>query len=254
MANAAILNVNVTAGAAVSTSSQELTMPALNLLDMHVQRRWRSKFSGDLVVLDLGSLTLMDTIGVFGMTMSVTGTIRVRISTADSSGVAGDLYDSGVVTVDNRYNAFIGLLPSVVLGRYIRFDLSDPASTYVEAGRVVAGVRSAFTYNFGYGWQKGYVDRSIRTETRGGQTLVWRDNAYRSLDLTFEFVTEDQRNGLVEDIDRLNGLRDDVLFIVDPSSPNLARDSIWGLMSDLTTVSNPFFQIYSKNYKIKERL
>lgn len=203
----------------------------------------------------LGTLaSLVDTVGVFGMTMSASGTIRVRLSTSDSTGAAGDAYDSGTLVVSNSYNAHVSLVTSPVIARYVRIDLSDSVGTYVEAGRIFVGARTQFTYNFSYGWQKAIIDRSIRTKTRGGQTQIFLDNHYRSLDLTFTTVTLAQRNALIEEIDRINGLSTDVLFVIDTASSSLARDSIWGLISEPTAVVQPYFSVFSKQFKIEERL
>jgi hypothetical protein len=253
MASAAIAYRNLADDALLTVSSQELSLPALNLQNAHVARRWRTLFASGNVTFDLGALVSLDTIGVFGMTMSSAGTIRARVSSVDPTGAAGDLYDSGVVAVDSDYNVHLSLLTVPVSGRYVRFDLADSGS-YVEAGRVFVGLRTSFGINFDYGWQRAYVDRSIRTKTRGGQTLVWHDNNYRTLDLTFGFLSVAERNGLVETIDRVNGQNTDVLFITDPESSNLARDSIWGLISNLSPVVQPMFDRFSKQYQIEERL
>lgn len=255
MANAAIAYANLADAGTVVASDQELTLPVSNVQNPHVSRRWRSLFAPAHLVVDLLASVSIDTVALFGMTLTAAGTIRARVSSVDATGVAGDVFDSGTVAVDANYGAYIGLLNAPANGRYVRFDLADTGGSYVEAGRVFAGLRTAFTYNHVYGWQRGWVDRSARTKTRGGQTQIWNDNAYRTLDLTFDFVTEAQMNALVEAIDIANGQRKDVLMIRDPASTNLARDSIWGLASELTPASQPtFFDVYSKQYKLEERL
>ena len=255
MASAAVGYLNLAdAGTVTAVSSQATTMPATNVQNVHVQRRWRSLVNSANFVIDLGASKSVDTVGVFGMTMSASGTIRIRLSTSDATGAAGDAYDSGVVAVVSSYNAHVSLVTAPVTARYFRADLSDAAATYVEAGRVFIGVRTPLTYNFAYGWQKGFVDRSIKSKTRGGQTQVWLDNHYRILDVTFSTVTRAQRNAVVEDIDRINGQSTDVLFIIDPASSVPARDSIWGLITDATPVVQSYFGVFSKQYKIEERL
>jgi hypothetical protein len=255
MANAAIAYNNLADAGVIVASDQELTLPASNLQNPHVARRWRSRFAPAFALVDLGAATPIDTVALFGMTLGAAGTVRARISSSDATGAAGDVFDSGTVPVDANYGTYIGLLGAPASGRYVRFDLADTGAAFVEAGRVFVGTRTAFTYNHIYGWQRGWVDRSVRTKTRGGQTQIWNDNQYRTLDLTFDFVTEAQMNDLVEAIDVANGQRKDVLMIRDPASSNLARDSIWGLISDLTPASQPtFFDIYSREYKLEERL
>jgi hypothetical protein len=256
MANAAIAYINLADSGLILGSNQIVTMPASNVQNVHVQKRWRSATNAGFFVVDLLSPQSIDTIGLFGTTMSnASGTARARLSTVDTTGVAGDAYDSGVLGINAKYNQRVFILPSPVTARYVRIDLSDALGTYTEAGRLFVGLRTLFTYNFDYGWQKGFVDRSIRTKTRGGQTQVWVDNSYRVLDVTFSTVSAAQRDALVEEIDRINGQKTDVLFMID-SSPSVssAVHSIWGLMSELTMVTQPHFDIYTKQYKIEERL
>ena len=250
MANAAAVYDNLADDATISASTQVLLTPVANLQNPHIARKWRSTSTADYFVADLLALTSIDTVSVIGLTAT---TIRIRISSVDSSGSAGDLYDSGVVAIDQDYLQYIAVLGAPVSGRYVRVDLANSVEAYVEAGRAVIGLRTAYTYNFGFNWQRAYVDPSIRTKTRGGQTQVSNENTYRTLDVTFEWVTVEQRNGFVETIDRVNGLKTDILFMTDTASTNMARDSVWGLITDLTPVTQPFFDIYSKQYKIEER-
>ncbi len=82
---------------------------------------------------------------------------------------------------------------------------------------------------------------------------------YRVVNLSFEYVTERQRLGFVEEIDRVNGTHEDVLLITRSDSDNLGRDTIWGLISDLDPITQPLAWIndapaYGKTYRITERL
>lgn len=247
---ASVLYRNLVDAATALASSQIVLAPVSNVQNEHVARKWRSITPADSIVVDFGASVSIDTVAAMGLTAT---TMRVRLSTADSSGATGDAFDSGVDPVDQNYLQSVVLLPSAVSARYLRIDLAS-GGDYVEMGRLVAGVRSAFTYNFGFGWGRTWVDPSIRTKTRGGQTQISPEQSYRTLDLSFEWVSEADRYGFVETIDRDNGLKTDVLFITDENSSNLARDSVWGLLADITPVTQPFFDIYAKQYRIEERL
>lgn len=254
MGNACIAYDNLADGAALSASSSAIQMPPTMLQNPHVTRKWRGGSSiTDYVLANLGSLQSLDTIAVLGINAA---SAQVRVSSVDSSGAAGDLYDSGVVAVDQDYVSIIDLLPAAVNGQYVRIDFTNPDGPFVEAGRLFIGVRTQFDINFNFGWGRGYMDRSIISKTRGGQTQVYDDVVYRTLDLTFGFASSNQRYGIIETIDRVNGTKTDVLMITDPDSDNLARDTIWGLVTDLTAVASvaQIFDVFSKEYKIEERL
>lgn len=250
MANAAVAYENLFDGASLVASSQELLLPVANIQNPHVARKWRGTGTADFIVADLGAVTAIDTIGVFGISGEQ---IRIAVSNSDSTGDTGEVYDSGFVSVDEAYSSYINLRPASISGRYFRIELSTTGG-FIEIGRVFLGVRTQFPYNFSRGWSRQWVDRSIRAKTRGGQTQVSRDVSYRTIDLTFSLISDSDRYGFVEDIDRMNGQRTDILFITNPNSTNLARDSIWGLMTQLTPVVQPYANASTKQYQIEERL
>ncbi|MDX3973307.1 hypothetical protein [Shinella sp.] len=245
---AAVVFDNLADEGMISASSSEILARPDRVQNEHVARRWRSLSAVDALVVDLGGLVTIDTASILGLTAV---TARCRVSTIDPDG--GDLFDSGVEAVSQAHRQAVFLLPAPVSARYVRFDLTSDAP-YVEAGRVVTGLRSTFAYNFAYGWGFSYVDLSRRTRTRGGQTQVNRDNRYRTLEVAFDFINKVDRYGFVDAIDRENGLSRDVLFVSDPESDDLARDTVWGLLSDTTPVIQPYFDTFSKSYRIEERL
>ncbi len=250
---ACIVSVNLADLGTISASSSILLSPPSTLQTPDVTERWRSAEAGQGNFIEYISSSF-DTIAVEGTTMSATGQARVRVSSTDSSGVAGDIEDTGWFVVDGGYNRLVVLLTSVATSGYVRVDLSDPGEDYVEAGRLVVGERTQFTVNFQYGWGSGYVSRSIINKTAAGLTKIWRRSKVRTLDVTFSFLSESERHGLVETIDRDNGVEDDILFIVDPTSSKLERDSIWGLATTLSQVTQPYPEIFVKQYQIEQRL
>lgn len=256
-AAAAYVNLLDTAATVVSaTSAQILTPPSL-LLDPHVSRHWRGSGGiSDDIIVDLGSTQSIDTIYGMGSNLTASGSTRLRVSSVDSTGAAGDEYESGAIVgkVDPNYGYAPFLLPTPVSGRYVRMGFSDASLSAIELGRMFIGLRTQFTYNFDYGWSIQRVDRSTRTKTRSGQTQVFRDNAYRTFDLPMNFVAPEDRYGLIEAMDIACGQNTDVLMISDPTSSNLGRDSIWGLVSDLTAIIQPNLAVFTKDYKIEERL
>lgn len=261
MANAALAYLNLADSGNISTSSQAITMPISNLQTPHVLIRWRSVINDAYFVIDLLSVQSVDTVMLRGLTLGTNGTVRLRLSATDPTGATGELLDTGLVTTgttenyDADYGSFVYVLSAAVNARYVRIDLADADSTYVEAGRVFVGKLTRFTYNYNWGWSLGYVDRSARPKSRGGQTLVLEDNQYRVLNVDFGWVSSAQRYGIVESVDRVNGQHTDVLLVTDTESENLARDSIWGLVSNLTPVVNPALaDIFGKSYQIEERL
>lgn len=260
MGSPAIAYANLADDGLMSASNQQILLPASNVQTPHVEERWRSVTNSAYLVCDLGAEVEFDTIALFGLTAGAAAEARVRSSATDAAVESGILYDSGTLVAgdaafDPDYGALVDLLAEPVTGRYVRIDLLDPDGDYVEAGRLFIGLRTAFAYNFAPGWSRSWVDRSQRSRTRGGQTQVWVDNRYRTVDLNFEWLSDSQRHGIVETIDRLHGVHADVLLIVDAESTNVPRDSVWGLVADVTPVTQgSLIDIFGKQYRIEERL
>ena len=156
-------------------------------------------------------------------------------------------------SIREAYGALVRLLAAPVSARAVRIDLSEGGVEAIMAGRLVVGLRSPFTLNFGYGWSYGYSDMSRRRKSAGGQTFVDRDDRYRVLDLTYKSLSAADRYGHVHEIDRLNGISRDVLFMTDTDSAELDRDSIWGLVQDMSPASQPNSAYFQKTYRVEER-
>lgn len=252
MAMAAIAYVNKADSASLTASSQLTLAPVTLVQNPHVGRKWRSTSNTANFVADMGN-SLIDTVSLEGLTAT---TARVRWSSVDATGVAGDIYDSGVQSVDQNYLRFVSVMPAGVAtttGRYLRVDLTNPSLSYVEQGRLFAGLRTAFDAGVAFGWQRRWIDRSIKTRMRSGGTQVFAEVPYAQIEATFEFVTDAERRSVVDLIDIVNGEHRDVLFLLDPASANLACDSVWGLITQLEPVQHRAFDVYQRQYTIEQR-
>lgn len=265
MANACLVVDNNADAGTVTASSQALTMPASNLLNPHPSVRWRSLTNADHFVLDKGAAISADTAAVFGLTCGATATVRLRLSSIDATGAAGDILDTGVLAsgdphFDVGYGSFVWRLAASAAWRFLRFDISDPDGDYVEAGCVLDGLSTQFTYNFAPGGGFKHVDRSRSEKSASGMTLIFEDDVHREVELTFPTVSSPQRYGAIERLDRIAGRKRNVLLISDTASSNLPRDSIFGLVTDQTPVA--FGQaldvgglpLFSKQFRIEERV
>ncbi|WP_099866075.1 hypothetical protein [Pararhizobium haloflavum] len=255
MANACMAFRNLADGAFLRASSAAPFLPVQLLTDRHVGRKWRSTGNAAALFIDLGEATAVDTVALIGCSMDATGSMRVRASNSNSevtSGVVVDETFDGLC--DPEYGYQLGLLGDATAARYWRIDLDQPGADYIEAGRLYIGDRYQFGINFQYGWEIRWIDRSRKTKSRGGQTFIDRDNQHRMFNLGFGFLRPDERYGFVEELDRINGAHEDVLFIGDPAADHLGKVSVWGLIEEVSPVSQPFFRHFAKPYTIEERL
>lgn len=260
MGNASLVIDNNADSGTVGASSQALTMPVQNLKTPHPSERWRSLTNADWFVLDKGSSILADTVMVAGLTAGPNSTLRLRLSTIDSTGVVADVLDSGALASGDRhfdieYGTLVYQLSVAASWRYLRLDISDPDASFVEAGCVLDGLSEQFVYNFVAGGSFQHVDRSRVSPTSSGMTLTWDDNTFRRIDLSFPLVDSAQRYGVVERLDRVKGRKRNVLLITDTDSDNLPRDSIYGLVTDQTPVTfGPVIDLFGKQLRIDERI
>jgi hypothetical protein len=260
MASAAIVIDNNADASTVGASSQVLTLPASNLLTPHPSERWRSLTNSDYFVLDKGALISADTVMLCGLTCGPNATIRLRLSTVDPIGAIGDVLDTGALAsgdlhFDVEYGSFVYQLPSPASWRYVRFDIADPDATFVEAGCILDGLSTTFDFNFVPGGSIQYVDLSRVASTSSGMTLTWDDSTFRRINFSFDFVSEDQRYGLIERMDKVKGRKRNMLLITDPDSTNLPRDSVYGLVTDISPITfGAVIDIFGKQLQIDERI
>jgi hypothetical protein len=259
MSNIAMAWINLADSGTITASGALGLAPASRLQNQHVARKWRVNTTTANIVVDLGASVSMDTIALMGVGGVVAPTFRFRVSTVDTTGAAGDAYDSGVIASlwSADYLPVIRLITSPVVGRYVRIDVTGGVS-YIEAGRLFVGLRSQFSINFQAGWERMWNDSSIRTIGRSGQSFYDLRDMYRTLNLTMDFASESDRFDIMEAIDVALGSHDDMLVITNPASTQLNRDSVWGYMEQVSPVIEPVIvlddTLWRKTYQIRERL
>jgi hypothetical protein len=265
MANPALLYENKADPALVTASSWAASAPPSRLQNHHVRRRWLGR-NGDTeqIVVDFGAPTSIDTVSMHGLAGFFSGGAQRNLSEAcvrrvRASAVAadaGELYDSTAAAgfIKSAYAQLVELLPAPVNARYVTIDLSEAGAEALLGGRVVAGLRNPFKYTFSWDWAEGYADLSRRKKAAGGQLFIERDDRYRILEMQFDWVSEADRRGFLNEMDRINGMSRDILFIIDPASTDLTRDTIWGVPPDLTRFRQRQLGLFSKSLTIEERM
>lgn len=256
----------VAAGCTLTASSEATNMLVTKLQQEDTRRNWRSGAVTTAWILGTyASNQSADTFFLANTNLTAAGIARVRLSSADATGAAGDIYDSNsgatAGQVDPNYKSMLVLASSVKSGwKYIRIDLTDTSLSYIESGFLFVGTRSQFAYNYNFGAQFIQFDPSVQKKTKGGQTKMMIRPQFRRWELPLAFVTQAQRWSIVEGVDLLNGIRTPVLFVGDPSSSNLGRDSLFGLIQDSSPVlviqnfDSTGAVMSSKTYRVEQRL
>jgi hypothetical protein len=243
-----------------TASSAATTTPASNLLIEHVATKWRGTSGAtDNVTMAWLSDQAADTFMLNGLgpTFLATGTVRLQLTS--NGGATGDVYDSTATAgiVDPKYGYAIQLLTSKTF-RSAKWTLAQTGASYIEAGRGFVGFRTQVIYNYSPGATRRWMHNTKKTKSSGGQTMIDRASPGKARVevFTLGWIDETQRWSVHEEIDFNNGDHTDVLLIKNPASTNLGRDSIWGLIQEVSEVTEPYSgaDLYSKSYAIEERL
>jgi hypothetical protein len=260
MANGALAYLNLFDSATPTASSAGTSTPITNLQNAHVANKWRGTGgTTDNFTATWTSDQTADTFAVMGLgsTFLATGTVRLQLFNS----AAAQIYDSGTVAavVDPNYGYAIHLLTPATYTtiRSAKWTFVQAGASYIEAGRVFAGVRTALTFNFQPGAQRTWITNTKKVKSRGGQTFVDRSTGRaRTEEFTLSLIDQTQRWSLHEAMDIANADHTDVLFVKDTASTNLGRDTIWGLVEQVSPVTQPFTDAthYTRSYKIEERL
>jgi len=268
LANAAVAFDNLVdlEDTAMSANNFILQAPPANLVNPHVGKKWRDNATTTYVMASTTGSNSIDTImlaGVSGSVEDIAPIFRVRLSTVDPTGVAGDALDTGSLSglpyFDSDYGMFVYLLAAPVSATYIRIDISITGTDYIEAGRMFAGLRTQFGTNFQTPWSRTPVRGSINVVGIGGQTFVDARRGYWQIGAHFDFLSVAEREGFIDQIaiEIVNEGHLDMLWIEDPDSDNLSRDCVWGyLASDLTATQNIYIDpaVFSAEFNIRQRL
>lgn len=240
----------------VSAGSQNTSTPASNLRDTQLAVKWRSAsgVNSTHLLVDLGAQRSLDTVAVIATNLTASATWRMRLSTTDNTGAAGDAHDSGVISanVDPRFNGnAIYLLNAPATGRYLRVDITDTALQFLEAGRLICGAAWRLTYNYRFGWSVAAVEEAGILQTWGG--AEWRDARPVRRRLRAEvLLTRQEYEQHGQELLLAGGSRD-ILFVLDPNSSNRGRDSIFGRLAPIE-LRNPYPSRYSAIVDVTERL
>jgi hypothetical protein len=259
MANASIAYDNlIDRSATTLTASGFVTSaPPTNLVDPHTRKKWRDNAATTFVIADFTSTHTVDVVMLAGV--SGNPNFRVRMSSADPTGAAGDAFDSGTVSGDTVYDSNYGLfvLPVGTSARYLRVDLSQVGVAYIEAGRMFAGTMVTTETNYQTPWSRSIIRGSVDIIGVGGQTFVDLRQGYRVLDISYEFISEEERVDFLEAMGVIiaNVGHLDFLWFKDFDDPN-PRDALWGYLSDLRVTQNLYLvpPFYGVQFTMRERL
>jgi hypothetical protein len=281
--NALFVTVNRADAGTYTAGSQVGSLPVTNLADRQLTKVWRTSSVTASVTwfqVDLGASYILHAFALLAHNISQSGRWRVRIS--NEALMASTVYDSGSQLAWPTIGGFGSLpwgafqwggllsateaaeytissfhiMPSSLTARYVRVDVADEqnGSTFIEAGRFIAGPSYQPTLNIEYGWEIGFEDTSIITKSMGGQTYIDERARYRVIRFTLSNIDQvELYHNIFDYLDRRRGIVGDVLFIPQPSEPTLyLHEAIYGRLRVINAIGNPDFSGRQRTFELEE--
>ena len=219
---------------------------------------WRSVagVTSAYLLVDLGASYSIGGVYAGNINLSGSGTWRVRLSTADATGAAGDAHDSTATAtgISTEYRLAVRIFSAAATGRYLRIDLSDATLTHLEVGLLWAGTVFKPGKNFAFGAQRGYIDHSRRSNGSDGQHWVTRGSRQRYVRFSLPAITTSEATVSGEVLSRKAGTSDDVLVCLDSASSNIGRETFLGLLDEVPAWEMSFPGYESASFQVVQRL
>lgn len=238
----------------MTVSTEVPTLLGTNLQNPHLSTPWRSTANSASVTVDFGASYTIGGIFLGGTNLTAAATVRVRISA--NSDLSTPTHDSGAspiaAGVDPTFGHLIYILSSPAAGRYLKLDLADASLTYIQAGRLFAGTKFQPTRNFSYDYAESYIDTTAVARAESGELWIEDGIVFREMRVQYRAATHTDAQGDFKSIARLRRSQD-ILFVLDPASSNLGRDSIFGVIAQNLSLQRIHNDIYSLDLIISER-
>lgn len=254
MAKIVMVYRNLADAGTVSADDAVSTMPAANVQEARVSKKWRAAVDDTALQLDFGAATDIDCVAILGLNLTAAATARVKFSTINSTGDAS-VYDSGLLDpagVDSFYGSFFHLAAQSYSARYVRVELTDAALDYIEAGRLVVGLAWRPEHNFEVGYARYSLDSSSVVEAESGEEWVNVKAARRAVRLQMAAVSQAEIDAHLDPMIAYAGRSRQVLVCLDPAASNLGRETFFGRMQAAPSATSFTSALYKQSIEIAE--
>lgn len=247
MSNLAIAYDDRSQGGTFSGGAWETGLPLTNLKNYDPKKVARSddaQEASTTFVLDIGSATDIDFVGIVNHNMTEDAEVRIRIGpNANGSSALIDqtltVGDFGTYT-PAAGKALFYLSTATVSARYVLWEISDEYNPdgYVQIGRHIVGPIFQPAVNAMYGAQITMIDESRSTRAVDGSLYSDMKPKRRMLSGAFDTLTDAEGFGEVYDMKDTAGLTLPVFAVLDPSltGNQLQRASVYGTFTEMSPI------------------
>jgi hypothetical protein len=247
------------ADAAVLSADSELsTLPASNVQNPHIARKWHTApgVKATRRVCDMREAVECAVRALLGTNLTAAATLQLRASDTDPAALGALAYDSGVIAAGVKagygaaYKAF-----NAVSARYWGLDIADASlPDNVQIGRLFLGPCWHCSVPQSYDWSVTALDESRLSESWGGQTHADERPQRRVLQFALEWMDEAEMYTNAFAMARANGVVRDVLAIPDIGGAYLAEQAVFGLLTASEPLVRRRLRIFRQKFTVKERL
>jgi hypothetical protein len=235
MAGAFLSQNLVTSAVSVSATTAEASAGVSNLLDPQPRLRMRC-LVGAAILVDFGGQRSVDCVAAISTNATAAALVRVRLSTTDPTGAAGDAWDSGTIPADTRVeangNIVVVRTAGAVAGRYLLIEILDGSRAYIDVGHLAVGALWRLSRAQSYGFREGrlMLDQRERNAFTGAEFPVAALFNPRFTVFAVQNLGRTEIEAQHRDMLRLLGAVGDALWIpeVTLSQSELNRRAIWG--------------------------
>jgi XRCC1 domain-containing protein len=228
------------AAVTATASSADPVYPALNTMSAQPSEVWRTGagVNSANITFDMGASRTITAVYVGAANLTTTATMRVRLSTSDATGAAGDAFDTTALTMGiNTTARRIFKLVGPGTGRYLRFDFADTALTQLEIGKISAwGSSWQPTYNFELGARLLHKDFSIVRDNLGGQQRSRAGSIRPGVLFTLPAFSAADKDAKVLPLLRTAGLASPICVCLDPAATDIGAVTFCGLIEETPEV------------------
>lgn len=239
-------------------------LPLANLRDPQPRIRTRWQPASASVVVDLGVLTSLSCVALIGTSFGAAGgspTVRVRLATDSGFGIiTWDTTAGDPATTAAANGNIVVLRSTAAAGRYLRVDLTDPAASLLDVGRLVAGPLWRLSHGPSFGMAEGrmMLDRRDRNSFTGAEFPVPAVRNPRQATFTLPLISAADAIGEYRTMRDTLGAVGDVLWIPDDSlsRAELNQRCIWGAVAqpgESALLPRTHFAVHSRSFTITER-
>ena len=256
MANLRVIPANLADNAAVSASTVAGTYVAANMQNGTRSARWRSTGTSATITIAFAADVSIDSVALMGGNLSTSATWQVKLlnaaaatlfdSTAVNAAPAGWLSSQSILWLPTIYSTVRSITIAIV-------DTSNP-SGYIEAARVVAGLKWSASSNMTYGAQLSIAPADIQGRAEDGTLRGEKRAVSRELSFGYDALTEADRTSLMTYAATLGQFQDFLIsgYPGDSSATKEMQHMMMAKFSGNVSTTVAYFSTHSAQVKVVE--